>query len=319
MIAAAPAIADFYGDDAAAHFDAVRAGLDDLGIPFTVDPRLVRGLDYYRRTTFEFAGRHARLGPERRSAAAAATTASSRRSAARRRPASASRSASTARCSPATTRACSPRRDRAVDVFVVDTTGGREALRLTDELRARRASRRPRLREPQHEGPDEGGRPQRRRRRRHRRRRRAWPPAPSSCARCATATAASRPSCPATTCSTHLDAALSAQRAALELMDAHAYACAPTCAASSRAEHIGQTVRAVRLGRPPPRARRAPRLRRRPRPHRRHPVRRRQRRRRAQRVRRARHRRRAAPARRARSTRTCRPARSRSATARSRC
>ena len=46
--------------------------------------------------------------PRTRSAAAVATTVSSSRSAARRRPASASRSASTARCSPATTRACSP-------------------------------------------------------------------------------------------------------------------------------------------------------------------------------------------------------------------
>src|SRR5690606_33065078 len=40
----------------AAHFAAVRAGLDRLGIPYTVSPRLVRGLDYYVRTTFEFAG-----------------------------------------------------------------------------------------------------------------------------------------------------------------------------------------------------------------------------------------------------------------------
>ena len=30
------------------------AGLDDLGVPYEVNPRLVRGLDYYRRTTFEF-------------------------------------------------------------------------------------------------------------------------------------------------------------------------------------------------------------------------------------------------------------------------
>jgi histidyl-tRNA synthetase len=37
------------------HFDRVKAGLDALGIPYTVQRRLVRGLDYYTRTTFEFA------------------------------------------------------------------------------------------------------------------------------------------------------------------------------------------------------------------------------------------------------------------------
>jgi histidyl-tRNA synthetase len=36
------------------HFAAVRAGLDALGVPYTVDPRLVRGLDYYVRTAYEF-------------------------------------------------------------------------------------------------------------------------------------------------------------------------------------------------------------------------------------------------------------------------
>ena len=37
----------------AAHFDAVRATLDEFSIPYVVDPRLVRGLDYYERTVFE--------------------------------------------------------------------------------------------------------------------------------------------------------------------------------------------------------------------------------------------------------------------------
>ncbi len=56
IIAAAPQLADFLSDGAAAHFQTVRDGLDDLAIPYTVEPRLVRGLDYYLRTTFEFAG-----------------------------------------------------------------------------------------------------------------------------------------------------------------------------------------------------------------------------------------------------------------------
>lgn len=56
IIAAAPRIDDFYSDAAGSHFDAVRAGLTALGIPFVRDEKLVRGLDYYRFTTFEYAG-----------------------------------------------------------------------------------------------------------------------------------------------------------------------------------------------------------------------------------------------------------------------
>ncbi len=44
---------DFLNPDARAHFDAVAACLDAWGIPFDVDPGIVRGLDYYRRTAFE--------------------------------------------------------------------------------------------------------------------------------------------------------------------------------------------------------------------------------------------------------------------------
>lgn len=55
IIAAAPLMVDFLTDETREHFDAVRAGLDQLGIPYELSPRLVRGLDYYTRTTFEFA------------------------------------------------------------------------------------------------------------------------------------------------------------------------------------------------------------------------------------------------------------------------
>jgi histidyl-tRNA synthetase len=55
-IAAAPQISEFHSDAAAEHFDAVLAGLRRLGIAFTIEPKLVRGLDYYRRTIFEFQG-----------------------------------------------------------------------------------------------------------------------------------------------------------------------------------------------------------------------------------------------------------------------
>ena len=50
----APVPLDHLGPEAAAHFDQVRAGLDRLGVPYEIDPRLVRGLDYYNRTVFEF-------------------------------------------------------------------------------------------------------------------------------------------------------------------------------------------------------------------------------------------------------------------------
>jgi histidyl-tRNA synthetase len=49
----APRTLDHLGDDARAHFDQVQAGLTRLGIPFVVEPKLVRGLDYYTRTVFE--------------------------------------------------------------------------------------------------------------------------------------------------------------------------------------------------------------------------------------------------------------------------
>jgi len=52
--AAAPRITDRLCDDCAAHFASLRAHLDALGIEHIVEPGLVRGLDYYTRTAFEF-------------------------------------------------------------------------------------------------------------------------------------------------------------------------------------------------------------------------------------------------------------------------
>ncbi len=53
-IESAPLISNHLSPDASAHFEAVKAGLNALGIEFEVDGRLVRGFDYYTRTTFEF-------------------------------------------------------------------------------------------------------------------------------------------------------------------------------------------------------------------------------------------------------------------------
>jgi histidyl-tRNA synthetase len=49
-----PKIADYLDDASRAHFAQVLAALDACGVAYTVNPRLVRGLDYYTRTTFEF-------------------------------------------------------------------------------------------------------------------------------------------------------------------------------------------------------------------------------------------------------------------------
>jgi histidyl-tRNA synthetase len=56
IIAAAPSMTDFLSPEPAAAFERVKTGLDALDVPFEHTPRLVRGLDYYTRPAFEFAG-----------------------------------------------------------------------------------------------------------------------------------------------------------------------------------------------------------------------------------------------------------------------
>lgn len=134
VVAQAPSISEFFGPEAAAHFAAVQEGLALLGIDFVVNDRLVRGLDYYRSTTFEFVstaldaaqtavgggGRYDGLvedlggGPTPGIGFAIGVD--------------------------RTLLACDaesafPAPDVAADVFVVDTTGGRTALRLAAQLR----------------------------------------------------------------------------------------------------------------------------------------------------------------------------------------
>ena len=50
----APKLADYLNEEAQAHFDGLRALLDAAGIPYVINPRLVRGLDYYGLTVFEW-------------------------------------------------------------------------------------------------------------------------------------------------------------------------------------------------------------------------------------------------------------------------
>ncbi|TDL05904.1 histidine--tRNA ligase [Mycolicibacterium obuense] len=54
MTADAPLMLDHLSEVAKAHFETVLAHLDALGVPYVINPRMVRGLDYYTKTTFEF-------------------------------------------------------------------------------------------------------------------------------------------------------------------------------------------------------------------------------------------------------------------------
>jgi histidyl-tRNA synthetase len=54
LVASAPRFEKFLCDDCRAHFEGVKLALEAAGVPYTVDARIVRGLDYYTRTVFEF-------------------------------------------------------------------------------------------------------------------------------------------------------------------------------------------------------------------------------------------------------------------------
>jgi len=54
LLADAPSFDDYIDDESAEHFEALKGLLDELGIAYVLNPRLVRGLDYYGRTVFEW-------------------------------------------------------------------------------------------------------------------------------------------------------------------------------------------------------------------------------------------------------------------------
>ena len=54
ITANAPKVIDYLCEDCAAHFEGVKKNLEDRGIEYEVNPQIVRGLDYYTRTVFEF-------------------------------------------------------------------------------------------------------------------------------------------------------------------------------------------------------------------------------------------------------------------------
>ena len=54
LVEAAPKLMDFLGAESLAHLNAIRAVLDAAGLPYRINPRLVRGIDYYNLTVFEW-------------------------------------------------------------------------------------------------------------------------------------------------------------------------------------------------------------------------------------------------------------------------
>jgi len=64
LLDGAPRITDHLGEASRAHFDGVRRALDALGVPYAVNPKMVRGLDYYTGTTYEVLARGGDLGAQ---------------------------------------------------------------------------------------------------------------------------------------------------------------------------------------------------------------------------------------------------------------
>ena len=130
----APRIIDALSPEAAEHFERVQQGLGVLDIPFVLEPRLVRGLDYYTHTTFEFAStaidsaQNAIGGGGRYDGLAEALGGPPT-------PGVGFASGIERILLACEAEGCLDSSDPAVDVFVVDVVGGVEATRLTAELR----------------------------------------------------------------------------------------------------------------------------------------------------------------------------------------
>lgn len=134
VVAGAPRIVDHVGDAARSHFERVLGALGALGIPHAVEDRLVRGLDYYRHTTFEFSSSalqaaHVAVGGGGRydglvEALGGPST-----------PGVGFALGLDRTLLACDAESCFPPPDAAVEVFVVDTTGGAEATAIADELR----------------------------------------------------------------------------------------------------------------------------------------------------------------------------------------
>ena len=137
VVDSGPSIADALCEDCATHFLAVTKALTSLGVPWERNVKLVRGFDYYTRTTFEFVsdaldgaqnavgggGRYDRLAEDLGGDPTAGVGFGS----------GIERLLLALQAENETT--YSQLTDASVDVFVVDTTGGDQALWITNELR----------------------------------------------------------------------------------------------------------------------------------------------------------------------------------------
>ena len=155
-LAGAPKIGESLCAECQAHFDAVLGYLDACGVEYRLVPTLVRGLDYYTRTTFEFMA--SALGAALSLAAAAATTTWSRRSAGRRRPRRVRERHRAARCSRSSEQGAEAAQPEVDVFFAVEDDGARPRCshrspssagpdarprRTTRAARSRASSRRP--------------------------------------------------------------------------------------------------------------------------------------------------------------------------------
>jgi histidyl-tRNA synthetase len=130
----APKMVDNLCEPCAAHFARVREGLDALGIAYELEPRLVRGLDYYTRTTFEFAA-HA-LDAAQNAAGGGGRYDGLVEALGGPPTAGIGFGMGIERILDACdAEGVFPADDGGVDVFVIDTTGGEAARDITNELR----------------------------------------------------------------------------------------------------------------------------------------------------------------------------------------
>jgi histidyl-tRNA synthetase len=134
IIEEAPLMESFLSEESAQHFSEVKEGLQTIGVPFEISPRLVRGLDYYTRTTFEF------ISPSLDTAQNAIGGGGRYDGLVETLGGPPTEGIGFALGIDRTLLACAAEDtilDSAsgIDVFVVDTAGGQEALLITEELR----------------------------------------------------------------------------------------------------------------------------------------------------------------------------------------
>lgn len=134
IIEDAPLITDFLNSDSVNHFDIVQEGLSLLSIDYELNPRLVRGLDYYTKTTFEF------VAPSLDTAQNAVGGGGRYDGLVESLGGPATEGIGFAIGIERTLLACEAENildtsNRSLEVFIVDTTGGKEALVLSEELR----------------------------------------------------------------------------------------------------------------------------------------------------------------------------------------